>query len=211
MAVFWSLITCMLLLALLLIVRHLVVTRHLGRDPADNPVLAIFKQRLQEMEQELEAGLISAEQLQTVKLEMEKTLLEEVNISAGDAVPQTLRISPDWKTAGTVILLVPVLAIGLYYQLGQPGIIEALRMSAVHGSANGQEQLASIEAMVDKLATRLQNSPDDLEGWTMLAKSYKALGRYADAVTAYEHLYTLAGDDPGVLLQYIGWVNSRHR
>ncbi|MBF8269432.1 MAG: C-type cytochrome biosis protein CcmI [Gammaproteobacteria bacterium] len=202
MVVFWSLVTCMLLVALLVIVRHLVVTRQVGHDSTESSVLAIFKQRLQELEREQQAGLISAEQLQTVKLEMEKNLLDEVNVPAGEAVTQSLRIPPDWKTTGVVLILIPALAIGLYFQLGQPGIIDALQLASVHGSANGQEQMASIEQMVDQLAARLQNSPDDVEGWTMLARSYKVLGRHADAVTAYEHLYTLTGDEPGVLLQY---------
>ena len=202
MVVFWSLVACMLLIALLVIVRHLVVTRQIGQVSAESSILAIFKQRLRELEQEQNAGLISTEQLQTVKLDMEKTLLDEVNVPAGESVTQSLRIPPDWKTAGLVLILIPVLAIGLYFQLGQPGIIDALRLSSVHGAADGQEQLATIEAMVDKLAARLQNSPDDVEGWMMLARSYKALGRFADAVTAYEHLYALTGDEPGVLLQY---------
>ena len=202
MVVFWSLVACMLLIALLVIVRHLVVTRQIGQVSAESSILAIFKQRLRELEQEQNAGLISTEQLQTVKLDMEKTLLDEVNVPAGESVTQSLRIPPDWKTAGLVLILIPVLAIGLYFQLGQPGIIDALRLSSVHGAADGQEQLATIEAMVDKLAARLQNSPDDVEGWMMLARSYKALGRFADAVTAYEHLYALTGDEPGVMLQY---------
>jgi cytochrome c-type biogenesis protein CcmH len=201
MAVFWSLAACMLLVALLLVLRHLIAVRQVSRDTAESPVLAIFKQRMQELEHDFEAGLISDAQLQTVKLEMEKNLLDEVqNITA--AAEQPLRLAPDWKTAGVVLILVPVLAIALYFQVGQPGIIDALRLAGVHGAADGHEQQASIEAMVDGLAARLRDSPDDLEGWTMLARSYKALGRYTDAVAAYEHVYSLAGTDAGVMLQY---------
>lgn len=202
MVVFWSLIASMLLLAMLFIIRHLVVTRQIGQDSAGNSILAIFKQRLQELERDQETGLISAEQLQTAKLEMEKTLLDEVSIPAAVPVTQSLRIPPDWKTAGLLLILIPVLAVGLYIQLGQPGIIDALHLATVHGSADGPEQMASIAGMVDKLAARLAKSPDDTEGWTMLARSYKVLGRYPEAVSAYEHLYKLIGDEPGVLLQY---------
>ena len=39
--------------------------------------------------------------------------------------------------------------------------------------------------MVDKLAARMKEQPDDAEGWTMLARSYTVLGRFAEALPAY--------------------------
>ncbi|HJU19779.1 MAG TPA: tetratricopeptide repeat protein, partial [Stellaceae bacterium] len=39
-------------------------------------------------------------------------------------------------------------------------------------------------AMVAKLAARLERQPDDVAGWLMLARSYRVLGRNADAVDA---------------------------
>jgi len=201
-AVFWSLIACMLLAGLLVILRHLLVARRIDRDTTDDPVVAVFKQRVRELEQEQDNGLISVEQLSAMKQDLERTLLAEAQAVAGGSKISTLDIPPDWKTAGALLVLVPAIAIGMYYHLGQPGIIEALRLAAVHGSGSEAEQMASITSMVDKLAQRLQNNPDDAEGWSMLARSYKVMGRFNDAVTAYEHLYSLTGDEPGVLLQY---------
>ena len=201
-AVFWSLIACMLLAGLLAILRHLLVARQIDRDTPDDPVVTVFKQRVRELEQEQENGLISAEQLSGMKQDLERTLLAEAQAAAGDGKMPKHDIPPDWKTAAALLVLVPAIAIGLYFHLGQPGIIETLRMAAVHGSGSEAEQMASIASMVDKLAQRLQNSPDDAEGWSMLARSYKVMGRFNDAVAAYEHLYSLTGDEPGVLLQY---------
>jgi cytochrome c-type biogenesis protein CcmH len=199
MTAFWSLAVCLLLVALLAVVRHLIAAHQVHNDGAVKPALAIYKQRLLELEQEQEAGLITDEQLQTVKMEIERNLLDEMHAQDGAPAAAT-RIPPDWKTAVAVLIAIPVLALGLYFQIGQPGIIEALRMTAPHGSAD--EQLASIEQMVDKLARRLQGQPEDREGWTMLARSYKVLGRFAEAAAAYEHVLSLTGDDPDVLLQY---------
>jgi cytochrome c-type biogenesis protein CcmH len=39
--------------------------------------------------------------------------------------------------------------------------------------------------MVERLALRLAQNPDDAEGWAMLARSYNVLGRYQDASLAY--------------------------
>jgi cytochrome c-type biogenesis protein CcmH len=46
-------------------------------------------------------------------------------------------------------------------------------------------------AMVAKLEQRLRDNPGDLAGWLMLGKSYVALQRLDDAVTAYDHAHQL--------------------
>jgi cytochrome c-type biogenesis protein CcmH len=44
-----------------------------------------------------------------------------------------------------------------------------------------QERRVAIEGMVDGLAARLADQPDDLAGWSQLIRSYVALGERADA------------------------------
>ena len=48
-----------------------------------------------------------------------------------------------------------------------------------------------VMAMVAKLEQRLRDNPSDLAGWLMLGKSYVALQRLDDAVTAYDHAHQL--------------------
>jgi cytochrome c-type biogenesis protein CcmH len=47
-----------------------------------------------------------------------------------------------------------------------------------------QQRQAMIEGMVAGLAARLKAQPNDPQGWLMLARSYRMLGRNADAVAA---------------------------
>lgn len=61
---------------------------------------------------------------------------------------------------------------------------------------------AQIEAMVQRLAQRLQTQPQDPAGWRMLAKSYETLGRFDDAVRAYQQLLRLQEPDPDLLTDY---------
>ncbi|MDR0478352.1 MAG: tetratricopeptide repeat protein [Burkholderiaceae bacterium] len=63
-----------------------------------------------------------------------------------------------------------------------------------------------INAMVQRLADRLKQHPEDMDGWLMLARSYSTLGRYADAEAAYEHAQTRVMQDSGLL---IGWIELR--
>jgi cytochrome c-type biogenesis protein CcmH len=59
-----------------------------------------------------------------------------------------------------------------------------------------------IEMMIGKLAERLQQNPDDAEGWVMLGRSYSALRRYKEAVKAFEKAAPLAGENAAVLADY---------
>jgi cytochrome c-type biogenesis protein CcmH len=79
----------------------------------------------------------------------------------------------------------------------QPQMVSADGKPAPH--ATGADQIA---AMTDKLSQRLKEKPDDVEGWSMLARSYSVLGRHADALKAYEKASNLRKDDPTLLADY---------
>ncbi len=65
--------------------------------------------------------------------------------------------------------------------------------------ATSQEQIAS---MADQLAERMKGTPNDAEGWAMLARSYSVLGRHPEALVAYEKAVQLRQDDPNLLADY---------
>jgi len=58
---------------------------------------------------------------------------------------------------------------------------------------------ADIAGMVERLAERLEQEPDDLQGWLMLARSYTVMGEREKARAAMAAAVRLAPDDPGVL------------
>ena len=62
-------------------------------------------------------------------------------------------------------------------------------------SLPGDEQMAMIRGMVDGLAARLADDPDDLEGWSRLAQSYAVLQEWDKARDAYLHALSLAPND----------------
>lgn len=49
-----------------------------------------------------------------------------------------------------------------------------------------------VAAMVAKLEKHLQDQPTDMSGWLMLGRSYMAMERLDDAITAFDHAYKLA-------------------
>ena len=61
---------------------------------------------------------------------------------------------------------------------------------------------AQVEAMVQGLAVRLKERPDDVEGWAMLGRSYAALERHAQAVPAFQRALALRPRDANLMADY---------
>lgn len=94
-----------------------------------------------------------------------------------------------WRTGLVLALGLPLAAAGLYAHLGRP-------------DALAPPPADPVQQMVQRLAERLQRSPDDAEGWTLLARAYEQLGRPQDALPAYAQLERLRPDDPQPLSQH---------
>lgn len=97
-----------------------------------------------------------------------------------------------------VVLLGVVLsgsAIMLYQKLGNPTAI---------GYATATPDLANknLNQLADDLAGRLKQRPDDAKGWVLLAHTYVTLGRYAEAVPAFERAASMMPDDADLLADY---------
>ncbi len=81
----------------------------------------------------------------------------------------------------SIISVVAVLfAFGLYLQIGRPDLTTA-------------RQGPDIQGMVASLAERLENEPNDLEGWKMLGRSFITLGQYEQAAGAFRRAVVLEG------------------
>jgi cytochrome c-type biogenesis protein CcmH len=89
--------------------------------------------------------------------------------------------------------------------------------TSAEGATGGQQaphstDSAQFQAMVDKLSKRLETKPDDADGWTMLGRSYLAMGRGADAVPAFKKVIDLRPQDAQALADYadaLAVVNNR--
>ncbi len=64
------------------------------------------------------------------------------------------------------------------------------------------EQAAMIGGMVERLAARLEEEPDDRAGWRRLANAYSVLERYGDAAAAYARALALDPADPETLAAF---------
>ena len=158
--------------------------------------LAIFRDQLRELETEKSEGMLAEADFEQARRELQRRLLEEVE---PEAVTQAAAAShaPSRKTAIAILLLLPVLALLGYGVLGRPQALDPMQTAARPKVSPEQ-----INAMVAKLAERMQANPDDMQGWLMLARSYKTMGRYEDAAAAYGKAEKVINDDPELLASY---------
>ncbi|WP_028993726.1 c-type cytochrome biogenesis protein CcmI [Azonexus hydrophilus] len=157
--------------------------------------LAIFRDQLADLEREHQEEIITREEFEQAHTELKRRLLEEVE-SDNDDQAGTARPTSR-PTAIALILLLPLAALLGYLLLGNPKALDPANTAP-------QKQMTAddINAMVARLAARMETNPDDLNGWVMLGRSYKMLGRYDDAVAAYGKAETLIDKDPELLASY---------
>ncbi|MCV2217774.1 c-type cytochrome biogenesis protein CcmI [Thauera sp. Sel9] len=161
-------------------------------------VLAVLREQLAELDADLAAGRIDAATHAKSREEVERRALEEGEAAAERAHSADTRAERSWAVG--LALSVPVLAVAGYLAFGEPeGLDPANVVAAQQGFS--KEQIAD---MVGKLETRLQQEPDNAEGWMMLARTYTVLQDFPKAVVAYEKLSKLEPNEPDV---YADWAD----
>ncbi len=146
---------------------------------------AVFRDHKRQIESDFAANVITAAERDAALADLAARFGAELQQEPQAARAVTER--PRWIAAIVIVALVPVVTGALYFSLGNPTAMTAAAPAAAVGHANLKDpakdpQMASI---VDGLAKRLQANPDDGEGWAMLGRSYRVLGRFEAAAMAY--------------------------
>lgn len=165
---------------------------------------AIYREQFAKLEQDLGEGTLSQADYAQAKAELQRRVLEDTDV----ADQQSSVVGAPRKTMIGIALAVPIVAGALYLQIGTPAAMDPLAMQAAaagHGQITSPEQL---EQMVAALASKLEQEPGNLKGWSMLARSYKAIGRPLDAQKAFERAGSFIDDDPDALASYADVVAS---
>ncbi len=202
MITFWVVSAMLMAGALLFVVPPLLGGRVRLTGIADHQVanLTVLRDQLRELANEHESGEISEAQYRKARSELEQRVLEE-----SDAQQAALAAGrPPFALIAAVVLLVPAISIPLYLYFGSPEALNPAALAA-RAAAEGEGHSLTkeqVEAMVEKLAARLRENPQDTEGWIMLARTYNALGRYEQAAEAFRTLTRLLPADAQLLADY---------
>lgn len=157
--------------------------------------LAVIRDQLAELERDLASDALSGAQYQQAREELERRVLEEARVSESRAAQPAFVAR---RFALALAIAVPLGAAGLYWQFGTPGAI-SWTPDTIRGSGMAQHE---VEAMVARLAARLETAPGDGDGWALLARSYVVMQRFGDAVAAYDRAAKLIPGDAALLADY---------
>lgn len=197
MMAFWILAAIMIAIALWFIVPPLLSKHGAAGHTQDEANVAIYKERLQELQNDLDSGTLDQDQFEQARQELQRALAEDLTPSQ-PATQSDAPLRGHWSAAA-VSVGVAVVAVTLYLQLGTSASVNTASLSARNEAG---EQVPDINSMVSSLAQRLEENPDNPEGWAMLGRSYMVLERYQEASRAYARAHQLIGDVPWLLVSY---------
>lgn len=211
MTTFWVIAGFFIVAALMFILPTLIKGRQgkitaLERQTAN---IAIYRDQLAELEADLSNDVLSKEQYEKSKQELQKRMLQDVSVSG---VGSDIRISPN-KTRGlvtavVVILAIPLTAVSLYMTIGDTrGLLPQSQLANAtqfhsENMAGMPQGHAEINSVVDNLVARLQDNPEDIEGWVMLGRTYAIMGKFQEASATYGKLVEMIPDNAQLLSDY---------
>ncbi len=165
--------------------------------------LSVYRAQLQELERDRERGLLGPDEARAARLEIERRVLAAAADDRTERAPGGTAGGRRLAITLVLLLALPALSVALYARLGQPGLPGlpfAERTDRAQAVAAGEApDLPSVEKLVGELEQRVKAAPDDLEGWSRLARAYQLVEQPARAVEAYQH--ALALDDHDAELQ----------
>jgi cytochrome c-type biogenesis protein CcmH len=191
MTLFWAICAALAALALALVLRPLLARRGAAGVSRREANIAIYRDQRRELDADLAAGKLAPPEHEKARTELEARLLEDVDASSAEArAPRGGR-----RSAVLVGMAVPLAAFAVYLAVGTP--------AAVTGhTGQGEVTAEQVEVMVERLAARLRENPDDADGWKMLGRSYAVLGRFGEAVDAYSKAALRAPRDAPLLADF---------
>ncbi|WP_066633365.1 c-type cytochrome biogenesis protein CcmI [Bordetella sp. H567] len=149
--------------------------------------VALYRERLRELEIQHDAGTLDAGQLAAGRVEAARDLLDDAQRADPAAGVSRSRAIPVLAALAT-----PLLGCALYLHWG-----------SLDQLLQPRQQTGQVAQSIGNITTRLEGllaaSPDSAEGWSLLGRAYTVQGRMGEAAHAFERAATLAGRPPELL------------
>ncbi len=192
---FWIIAGLLVLAALIALLKPLLRATPESADEAES-VLAVFRRQLTNLDTEIAQGRLTTDEAAAVRAEITRRML-----SAADQETENSRLAvlgsaaTSWRigVAIGIAALLPAAALAIYSAVGAPAAIER---GASAAAAPATDNRAKLAAAAEQLKARLQQEPEHVEGWVLLARTFASLERYAEARSAYAQAIALAPKEP---------------
>ena len=147
----------------------------------------VFEDQLKEVERDTDRGMLTAEEGDAARLEIQRRILatSKIETPAPTVGPFVWR----GALAAGIIGLVPLLALAVYLPIGSP-MVQGM-------SADERAQIVTTVSeqtnqILEQIAANVAANPGNTEGWSLLARSFRQLQRYDESAAAYSELARLA-------------------
>jgi cytochrome c-type biogenesis protein CcmH len=206
---FWVICAVMVAIALAFVVPPLLASEESKPlDESEEANVSVYRDQLTELEADLRNGIIAEDQYQRDRDGIERRMLEDVS-TVRDTGAKPTPGGGDRRPAYAIALAVPLIAVALYLQVGNlhlkpQGRPQSLPESTAEESSQPPSGMTqqNIEANVASLARRLEQNPNDVQGWIMLGRSYTSMEKYREASDAYAKATQLKSDDADLWADY---------
>lgn len=155
-------------------------------DPLDDDV-RFFKSQEAEIERQVAAGVMSADEGAAARAEAGRKLLVLSRDRSAAPARDTMGPRAAWIA---MLIAIPVLAVPLYLTLGRPGAPD--QPFAARTDINRAD--IDLRRLVARLDAHLAESPGDAKGWELALPVYVRLSRFDDAAVAATRLIELKGE-----------------
>lgn len=192
----WATAVALLLLAMAVLIWPLM--RDADKAPAENgadkaQLRRVYQSQRDELEAEFMHQTMAPAEHEQALQELQRRLLDDTDALAPGRDARTSPLPERaWvrrSLAGLLALVLPVAALTLYLKVGDPQAAATVAAAEPQSHANSG---VDVDSMVQGLAARLAQSPDDLEGWIVLARSHEVQEDFQKASDAYRQAIAAA-------------------
>lgn len=198
--ILWLVLGAMTALALALLLWPLA--RRAGAVPERGEYdIAVYRDQLAELERDMDRGLLAADEADAARAEIGRRMLSAAEDGDGTARRGSGAGMRRWGVA-TLVVMVPAVAALVYLRAGVPGLADrpAARVDTAQAPPEGD---AEIEGLIARLAERLQEQPDDVDGWALMGRTLYSMRRFAAAARAFERASELAPANTALLARQV--------
>ena len=199
--VVFSTVAFLLVAAALLFLLPPLIQRQSSQSAVERKELNVllYKDQLAELEADLKSENITQDQFDQAHADLERSLLQDVAEDDGEKKP--VKTISGNIAAIVVGVAVPVVAIAIYAYLGEGK--DGFEPEKFRPGMTTEGHEGTLEQQVRKLQDHLQENPEDVEGWVMLARSYYFLKQYQAASDAFARSVAMTSEsNPGLLADY---------
>lgn len=158
--------------------------------------IELYKQKLAQLDLDLQEGRIESDAYPQMKAEVEDLLLDDAQFSKQQAWQGA---SKPLVISSLLLVVAAVLAFSwmLYSRIGAvPGL--EMHFAQQQLIREGQQDFGSL---LKRLEDTVQANPDDTEGWSLLARIYLDLGQLEAGAAAIEQIIRIEGASARLLAQ----------